>query len=113
MAGLFWLIPLIPGASALLMLIFGSKLSRRWITWQASGSVFLSLVLAKAAFLHLIKAGHGAPALSKTLLPWISSGSFSASVTFAFDELSAVMAVVVTGVGFLIHVYSIGYMAED
>jgi NADH-quinone oxidoreductase subunit L len=113
MAELFWLIPLIPGASALLLLIFGSRLSRKWVAWQASAAVFLSLVLTKAAFLHLISAGNGAPALAKTLIPWIASGSFSTTFSFAFDELSAVMAVVVTGVGFLIHVYSIGYMAED
>ena len=109
----FWLIPLIPGTSSLLLLLFGPKLSRKWIAWQASGAVFLSLVLAKAAFLHLIRAGHGAPALTKTLLPWITSGSFASTMSFSFDELSAVMAVVVTGVGFLIHVYSVGYMAED
>ena len=113
MAGHFWLIPLIPGASSLVLLLVGPKLSRKWIAWQASAAVFLSLILAKAAFLHIIRAAHGAAAPSKTLMPWISSGSFSASISFMFDELTAVMALVVTGVGFVIHVYSTAYMAED
>jgi NADH-quinone oxidoreductase subunit L len=113
MAKYFWLIPLVPGASAFLLLLFGSRLSRKWVAWQASGAVFLPLILSTAAFLQLARAGHGAPGLAKTILPWIASGSFSASIAFAFDELSAVMAAVVTGVGFLIHVYSTAYMAED
>jgi NADH-quinone oxidoreductase subunit L len=113
MAGLFWLIPLIPGASAFVLFLFGPRLSRRWIAWQASAAVFVSFVLTTAAFAHLGAAGDGAGGLSKTLLTWIVSGSFHASIAFAFDELTAVMALVVTGVGFLIHVYSTSYMAED
>ena len=113
MAGLFWLIPLIPGASAFVLLLFGPRLSRRWIAWQASAAVFFSFVLTTAAFARLGAAGDGAAGLSKTLLTWIVSGSFHASFAFAFDELTAVMALVVTGVGFLIHVYSTAYMAED
>ena len=111
MAGLFWLIPLVPGVSAFALLLFGRRLSRRWIAWQASGAVFLSFVLTAATFAHLGAAG--AAGLSRTLLTWIVSGSFKASVSFNFDELTAVMALVVTGVGFLIHVYSTAYMAED
>ncbi|RPJ02131.1 MAG: NADH-quinone oxidoreductase subunit L [Candidatus Aminicenantes bacterium] len=111
MAGLFWLIPLVPGLSAFVLLIFGRRLSRRWIAWQASAAVFFSFVLTTAAFARLGTArGAG---LSKTLLTWIISGSFEASISFTFDELTAVMALVVTGVGFLIHVYSTAYMAED
>jgi NADH-quinone oxidoreductase subunit L len=113
MADLFWLIPLLPGVSAVVLLLFGRRFSRKWVVWQASGAVFLSLVLTKAAFLHLIRAGDGAPGLAKTLILWITSGSFSTSIAFELDPLSAVMAVVVTGVGFLIHVYSAGYMAKD
>jgi len=111
MAGLFWLIPLVPGLSAFVLLIFGRRLSRRWIAWQASAAVFFSFVLTTAAFARLGTArGAG---LSKTLLTWIISGSFEASISFTYDELTAVMALVVTGVGFLIHVYSTAYMAED
>jgi NADH-quinone oxidoreductase subunit L len=113
MAESFWLIPLIPGLSALILILFGSRLPRRWIAWQASSALFLSLVLASASFLKLARAPEGAAALTKTLLPWIVSGSFSSPVALTLDRLSAVMALVVTGVGFLIHVYSTGYMAGD
>jgi len=113
MARYFWLIPLLPGASAFVLLLLGQKLSRRWVSWQACLSVFLSFALSVIGFVHLIRAGHGAGELAKTLLPWIASGSFSSAISFVFDELAAVMALVVTGVGLLIHVYSIGYMAAD
>ena len=113
MAELFWLIPLIPGASSLLLILFGTKLSRRWIAWQASSAVFLSFLLSLAAFVHLARLPDAGPGLGKTLIPWISSGSFSSRIAFVFDHLTAVMALVVTGVGLLIHVYSTAYMAED
>ncbi len=113
MAGYFWLIPLIPGASALVLFLLGRRLSRSWIAWQASAAVLASAILAFAGFLHLARLGDGAPGLAKTLLPWITVGSFSTSITFQLDRLSAVMALVVAGVGFLIHVYSAGYMAGD
>jgi NADH-quinone oxidoreductase subunit L len=63
--------------------------------------------------LSLVKGGAAAAGLSKTLFSWIAAGSLSASITFRFDELAAVMTLVVSGVGFLIHVYSAGYMAGD
>ncbi|MBE0712546.1 MAG: NADH-quinone oxidoreductase subunit L [Candidatus Aminicenantes bacterium] len=113
MAELFWLIPLIPGGSSLLLVLFGTKLSRRWIAWQASTAVFLSFLLSLAAFVHLARLPDASPGLTKMLLPWISSGSFSSPVAFVFDHLTAVMAIVVTGVGLLIHVYSTAYMAGD
>jgi NADH-quinone oxidoreductase subunit L len=113
MAGLFWLIPLIPGASAFVLLLFGRRLSRAWVALQASAAVFASLALSTAALLRLAQSGQGATGFAKTLLPWIASGSFSTSISFRLDELSAVMALVVTGVGFLIHVYSAGYMSDD
>jgi NADH-quinone oxidoreductase subunit L len=113
MADLFWLIPLVPGASAFVLLVFGRRLPRAWVSWQASGSVFLSLLLSGAAFLELAGRGAEPQGLSKILFAWIVSGSFGTAVSFHFDALAAVMALVVTGVGLLIHVYSAGYMAED
>jgi len=113
MAELFWLIPLIPGASALGLILLGAKLSRRWVAWQACSTVFLSFLLSAAAFVHLVRLPPGAPGLTKTLLAWISSGSFASPIAFAFDQLTAVMALVITGVGLLIHVYSTAYMSED
>ena len=113
MAGLFWLIPLIPGASSLVLLLAGRRLGRSRVAALASGAVLASLLLSIAGLLALLGRGAEAAAPSKMLLPWIASGSFEASLAFRFDELAAVMSLVVTGVGFLIHVYSAGYMAGD
>jgi len=113
MAGLFWLIPLLPGAGALVLLLFGRLLPRRWAAVLASAAVLTSFLLSLAAFVPLVRRGPGAPGLTKTLMTWIASGVFSSSLSFHFDQLAAVMALVVTGVGFLIHVYSAGYMAGD
>ena len=113
MAESFWLIPLIPVLSAFGLALFGTKISRKWISTQACLAVLLSFVLSLAAFIHLLRVPAGSSPIVKTLLPWISSGSFSAPLAFSFDALAAVMCLVVTGVGLLIHVYSIGYMADD
>jgi NADH-quinone oxidoreductase subunit L len=108
---IFWLIPLVPGASALALMLFGRRYSRRAVAWQACGAVLASLALSGAVFVRL--AGDSDLVLTKSLLPWISAGSFSAPISFVFDRLAAVMALVVTGVGSLIHVYSTSYMAGD
>ncbi len=113
MADLFWLIPLLPGLSAAVLFLFGSAMKRRWIAIQASVAVALALALSIASLVRILGAPAGEGVLSVRLLPWIQTGSFSAPVAFSFDALAAVMTLVVTGVGFLIHVYSAGYMAED
>ncbi len=53
------------------------------------------------------------PSLQCQLWPWIVAGSFHVELGLRLDALSAVMTLVVTGVGALIHLYSVGYMAED
>jgi NADH-quinone oxidoreductase subunit L len=113
MADLFWLIPFVPGAGAVVLLLAGPRLPRKAISCLASGAVLVSFILSLAAFLRLLGRGADPAALSKTLWKWIASGSFDVSASFVFDELTAVMALVVTGVGFLIHVYSSAYMAGE
>lgn len=113
MTGPFWLIPFIPGASTLILAIFGRWLPKKWVSWQACLSVFASFILSMIAFLGLLKVEAESLPLVKTLFTWIVSGSFSASLSLQLDPLSSVMSLVVTGVGFLIHVYSVGYMGHD
>src|SRR5262249_40003764 len=72
-------------------------------------AVGLSFLSACALF---SRVSHGETGLVD-LFPWISAGTFKTAVTAQVDQLSAVMLLVVTGVGFLIHVYSIGYMHDD
>jgi NADH-quinone oxidoreductase subunit L len=109
MIHLVWPIPALPLAGALLNLVFGRRLGRR-AHWVGVPAVGLAFGVALLAFLRVWR-GH--ETVAGPLFDWIVAGSFRAPVTLQLDQLSAVMLLVVTGVGFLIHVYSIGYMHED
>ncbi len=113
MAEWFWLIPFIPGASALVLAIFGRWLPKKWVSWQACLSLFFSFLLSLSAFFGLLRVDPESLPIVKTLFGWIISGSFSANLSLQLDPLSSIMTLVVTGVGFIIHVYSVGYMASD
>jgi NADH-quinone oxidoreductase subunit L len=113
MTEIFWLIPFIPAVSTFILAVFGKKLPKKYVSFQACFAVFASFIIAVISLIGLIQAGHESYPIVKSLFPWIQSGSFSANLSFQLDPLSVVMALVVTGVGFLIHVYSLGYMAED
>jgi NADH-quinone oxidoreductase subunit L len=109
-----WLIPILPLLGFLLNGIFGKRLSKPVINAIAVGSVVLS-------FLWVLKTLNALGAFSGGLeqtykehyYTWIQSGALNISVDFAIDRLTAVMLMVVTGVGALIHIYSAGYMAHE
>jgi len=103
-----WLIPACPLAGALLNVLFGRVL-RRHAHWIAVPALAASFIAACFTFAHV---GHRG-AFTVRLFPWITAGDFEASVVAHVDQLSAVMLLVVTGVGFLIHLYSVGYMHGD
>ncbi len=116
-----WLVPILPLAAAAVNGAVGRRLPKRAVSWIACGSVLASLVVATGATLELselpAEARHFA---SRALGTWLSLGSVvegrgpvEIAWEFALDPLSAVMALVVCGVGFLIHVYSVGYMAHE
>jgi NADH-quinone oxidoreductase subunit L len=109
----FWLIPFAPGAGSLALILFGRALSRKAVSAVACSSVAVSFLLALASFAGLAAAPQASPPLVKTLFTWIGAGGFAADFAFQFDPLSAVMVLVVTGVGLLIHIYSTGYMAHE
>jgi len=113
MTEIFWLIPFIPAISTIILAIFGSKLPRKYISFQACFAVFISFAISIISLIGLMQMPEGSSALVKNLFSWIHSGSFKADLSFQFDPLTAVMCFVVTGVGLLIHIYSIGYMAKD
>jgi len=105
-----WLIPVLPLAGAAINGFLGKKLSRKAVTTIAlffSGAAFAMALWVAMRFTSLTLPYH------EYLAHWIRSGSFSVDFAFYLDQLSLVMLLVVTGVGFLIHVYSVGYMAED
>ena len=118
-----WLVPLLPLAASAVMLLFGRKLSNAAVSVFCVGSVFLSMVYGFGAIIQLIARPVGQRVVEFTLFNWIPAGAmhttsghlvnFNAQWGFLFDPLTAVMVGVVTGVGFLIHVYSIGYMGHE
>jgi NADH-quinone oxidoreductase subunit L len=108
MPRLVWLIPLFPLLGTLVNAIFGRVVGHR-AHWIAVPAVGLSFLTACALF-ELVWAGE---TWTGDLFPWISAGTFTTAVTAQVDQLSAVMLLVVTGVSFLIHLYSVGYMHDD
>ncbi len=106
-----WLVPALPFFGFLLNLLVGRLLPRRGPAVLACASVGAAAVLS-GALTHLLASQPGR-LLTSDLGPWIQAGDFSARLALALDPLSAVMICLVTGVGFLIHLYSAAYMAED
>jgi NADH-quinone oxidoreductase subunit L len=105
-----WLIPILPFLGFLINGLFGRRMSKSMVNLFAIGSVTLS-------FLWTVKTLVGLSPLETKYIEhyytWIQSGTLNISVDFAVDRLTAVMLMVVTGVGLLIHIYSIGYMAHE
>ena len=105
-----FLIPLLPGVAALLNGVFLNRLSRPLVTALALGSVGLSFVISVVCFVTMKATGEP---LRQTLYTWMAAGDLSLDIAYLMDPLSGLMALVVTGVGGLIHLYSVGYMAHD
>lgn len=108
-----WLIPALPLLGAVINAIFSRKLPRAIVSTIAVGTVALSFALAVLAFLTLQSAPEEHRVIDSIVYSFISVGDFKIDVAFLLDPLSAIMLLVVTGVGLLIHIYSIGYMEHD
>ncbi len=108
-----WVIPALPLAGVALSLLIGDWLGRRGTAWLACGVVGLAFAAAVHSVLALASLPPEARSIVETAYTWMRVGDFYVNVSFLLDPLSAVMVLVVTGVGFLIHVYSVGYMAHD
>jgi NADH-quinone oxidoreductase subunit L len=105
-----WLIPVLPLAGAAINGFLGKKSSRQAVTTVAlffSGAAFAMALWVAMRFSSLTLPHQ------EYLAHWIRSGTFTADFAFYLDQLSLVMLLVVTGVGFLIHVYAVGYMWDD
>jgi NADH-quinone oxidoreductase subunit L len=112
MSSNLWLVPVWPLMGFLVNGFFGRRIGKGAVGIIGCGSVGLSLLFSLMAAGELLSLPHGAR-VTQVVAPWISSGNFQADWGLLLDPLSTVMILVVSGVGFLIHVYSIGYMHED
>jgi NADH-quinone oxidoreductase subunit L len=113
MLQLLWLVVAIPFASAVLLALCGSSLSRRAVALLGAGSVGLAALVSliiSATFLASAPPGNE---YVQHLWTWMSSGGFHPEIAFYLDPVSLLMLLVVTFVGFLIHLYSVEYMRDD
>src|SRR6266478_4672872 len=108
-----WIIPLLPLLGAAANGIFGG----RWPKGVVTGVALSSTTLAFFATLEVVREFLALPAdqipWTKTYFTWISAGGFQADFALQVDQLTVIMLLVVTGVGWLIHIYSTGYMHDD
>ena len=111
--GLLWLIPALPFASALVLMVFGSRLSRRAATVVGVGSIGLSALITIVVTVRFLSSPPPGDSYTQLLWTWINVAGFTPQIGLYLDALSLVMVLVVTFVGFLIHAYSAEFMMED
>jgi len=104
-----WLIPILPLAGFIINGVGRNTLPKAAIGFIGSVLVLASFGISVGTFLHVKSAG----AINVTVFDWFSVNEFKVSFAFLIDQLSAIMLLIVTGVGFLIHLYSVGYMKDD
>src|SRR5205809_1007834 len=112
MESLVVLIPALPLAGFVLTGLIGRRLDRE-AHWLAVGVVVVSWLLAMIVAFTALTGGFGADGLTVKLWDWIPAGRFNVEIGFFVDNLTAVLLIVVTTIGMLVHLYSIGYMAHD
>jgi NADH-quinone oxidoreductase subunit L len=109
---LAWLLIAIPAVSAAILLLVGRR-ADRWGHYLGAAAPLVSFAIGLYYFINLLGRDQAARAVSVPLYNWISSGRWQINVGLLIDQLSILFVLLITGVGGLIHVYSIGYMAHD
>jgi NADH-quinone oxidoreductase subunit L len=113
MLQLLWLAPALPLFSAIILALFGSKLRHRAMSVLGAGSVGTSAAVAFVVAFGFFQLPKEHPVFIQRLWTWIDTGSFRPEIAFYLDSVSLLMLLVVTFVGFLIHLYSTDYMRDD
>ena len=109
------LVPLIPLIGFIINGFFGGKLPEKLVGIIASTAIGISFIISIRLFLHLLQLPpeDRYPGIVQNYFTWLTAGDFNLSFALLLDPLSAAMMMMVTGVSFIIHIYSIGYMAGD
>jgi NADH-quinone oxidoreductase subunit L len=110
MADLLYLIPLLPLVAFVINILFGRSFIRHNAHWIAIPAVLGSWILSLMAFLDIRDSGES---ISQRLFTWIPAGDFHITVSLYADQLTAIMLLVVSTVGLLVNIYSVGYMHGD
>lgn len=113
MHSLLWTIPAFPFASAALLALFGSRLSRRIAAWLGTASIGLSTLIAISVAVDFLRSTPAGGAWVQSLWTWMSVGDFRPEIALYYDPVALIMTLVITFVGFLIHLYSVEYMRDD
>src|SRR5262245_40496602 len=108
-----WLIPALPLAGFLILLVLGRRLGEPLAGWLATAMVAASFVVTVGVFVSLLDRPEDDRHAVDVLFTWIGSGSLHVDAALLADPLSITMALFITGVGSLIHLYSIAYMHGD
>lgn len=113
MSNLLWLVPVLPFAGFLILALGGKHVSRVWVAIIGAGSVSLAaiivLIIGIGFLLHPPATGN----YSQTLWTWMQVAGFNPKITLFLDALSLVFVFVITFIGALIHIYSVGFMTGD
>ena len=113
MADLLWLVPALPAAGFLVLVLLGSRLGPATVAAVGTGSIAASAVVAVLLAGALLAQPPDGRVIAQTLWTWVQVGAFAPAIAFRLDALSLVMVLVVTLVGLLIHVYSTAFMRGD
>src|SRR5262245_34793681 len=108
-----WLIPLLPLLGGAINGLFGAKWPKKYVNIVAIGSTGLSFLFAVETVREFLRLSPGQIPWVKQYFTWIAAGNFRAGFDLQVDQLTIVMLMVVTGVGWLIHIYATGYMAHE
>src|SRR5437868_2647352 len=110
---LLWLVVAIPFVSAVLLALFGSRLPRRMVAISGAGSIGCAAALTLLIGVEFVTSPPVGNAFVQHLWTWMNSGGFQPEVSLCLDSVALLMLLVVTFVGFLIHLYSVEYMRDD
>ncbi len=107
------LIPLLPFLGATILILFGRRLKRGAVVAVAAGAIGAAAFLAFTAFFQYLPEAAEGGGLRDVVWKWIESGNLSVDLAFRMDALSGLLCLIITFIGFLIHLYAAGYMEHD
>jgi NADH-quinone oxidoreductase subunit L len=109
---LVWLVIALPALGAAVLLL-GGRRTDKWGHWLGVGTVAASFVLSLVMFFALVARDDSNRQVSQHLWTWFTAGKYTVNFDLLYDQLSAVFLLLITGVGGIIHLYSVGYMEHD
>ena len=110
---LLWVVIALPALGATVILLLGNARTSRFAHLLGCATVVGSFLLSLLAFVTLLGRSQGQRQVVQTVYTWVEGGGFKVDFGLLYDPLSALFLLLITGVGSLIHIYSVGYMAHD